>query len=235
MGLTPIAFNGVLPIIIVFAMASLKDFRRPWNNFPLKVLCLVISQVSQTFGEVDIVNHRQQLKLGWPWRWGPRLQWRPVARAQAQGYRPLLFSSWFHRRGAIQGWAPRVQAALDAAMNNIEEDIDIDALAITNAFAVRGTRKEKSSKKASRPKSSKVKEERSKENYPESRGLVPKWNAGALHSEAGIRDNSGSEDKTERSHFLDCLVFFCLACLLVRLVTLFLGLCAPHNINLPCI
>jgi kinesin family protein 3/17 len=70
--------------------------------------------------------------------------------------------------------APRVQAALDAAMNNIEEDIDIDALAITNAFAVRGTRKEKSSKKASRPKSSKVKEERSKENYPESRGLVPK-------------------------------------------------------------
>ncbi len=36
--------------------------------------------------------------------------------------------------------APRVQAALDAAMNNVEEDIDIDALAITNAFAVRGTR-----------------------------------------------------------------------------------------------
>ena len=70
--------------------------------------------------------------------------------------------------------APRVQAALDAAMNNIEEDIDIDALAITNAFAVRGTRKEKSSRKANRPKSSKVKEERSKENYPESRGLVPK-------------------------------------------------------------
>jgi len=70
--------------------------------------------------------------------------------------------------------APRVQAALDAAMNNIEEDIDIDALAITNAFAVRGTRKEKQAKKASRPKSSKTKDERSKENYPESRGLVPK-------------------------------------------------------------
>ena len=66
--------------------------------------------------------------------------------------------------------APRVQAALDAAMNNIEEDIDIDALAITNAFAVKGTRKEKSSKRP-RPKSSK-KEKR--ENYPESRGLVPK-------------------------------------------------------------
>eukprot|EP00092_Neocalanus_flemingeri_P002888 GFUD01003089.1.p1 GENE.GFUD01003089.1~~GFUD01003089.1.p1 ORF type:complete len:776 (-),score=221.90 GFUD01003089.1:576-2903(-) len=66
--------------------------------------------------------------------------------------------------------APRVQAALDAAMNNIEEDIDIDALAITNAFAVRGTRKEKSNKKP-RPKSSK--HER-KEKYPESRGLVPK-------------------------------------------------------------
>merc|ERR1719278_1412291 len=61
--------------------------------------------------------------------------------------------------------APRVQAALDAAMNNIEEDIDIDALAITNAFAVKGTRKEKSSKRP-RPKSSK-KEKR--ENYPESR------------------------------------------------------------------
>ena len=66
--------------------------------------------------------------------------------------------------------APRVQAALDAAMNNIEEDIDIDALAITNAFAVKGTRKEKTSKRP-RPKSSK-KEKR--ENYPESRGLVPK-------------------------------------------------------------
>merc|ERR1711962_517901 len=66
--------------------------------------------------------------------------------------------------------APRVQAALDAAMNNIEEDIDIDALAITNAFAVKGTRKEKSNKKL-RPKSSKREK---KENYPESRGLVPK-------------------------------------------------------------
>ena len=66
--------------------------------------------------------------------------------------------------------APRVQAALDAAMNNIEEDIDIDALAITNAFAVKGTRKEKTNKRP-RPKSSK-KEKR--ENYPESRGLVPK-------------------------------------------------------------
>ena len=66
--------------------------------------------------------------------------------------------------------APKVQAALDAAMNNMEEDIDIDALAISNAFAVRGTRKEKSQKKI-RPKSSK--KER-KENYPESRGLVPK-------------------------------------------------------------
>jgi kinesin family protein 3/17 len=70
--------------------------------------------------------------------------------------------------------APRVQAALDAAMNNIEEDIDIDALAISNAFAGKGTRKEKSAKKAARPKSSRTREERSKENYPESRGLVPK-------------------------------------------------------------
>ena len=66
--------------------------------------------------------------------------------------------------------APRVQAALDAAMNNIEEDIDIDALAITNAFAVKGTRKEKTSKRP-RPKSSKKEKH---ENYPESRGLVPK-------------------------------------------------------------
>merc|ERR1719150_3627987 len=66
--------------------------------------------------------------------------------------------------------APRVQAALDAAMNNIEEDIDIDALAISNTFAVKGTRKEKSNKKL-RPKSSRKEK---KENYPESRGLVPK-------------------------------------------------------------
>ena len=36
--------------------------------------------------------------------------------------------------------APRVQAALDAAMNNVEEDIDIDALAVSAAFAVKGTR-----------------------------------------------------------------------------------------------
>ena len=68
--------------------------------------------------------------------------------------------------------APRVQAALDAAMNNIEEDIDIDALAITNAFAVKGTRKEKTHKRM-RPKSSKMSRDK-KENYPESRGLVPK-------------------------------------------------------------
>ena len=33
--------------------------------------------------------------------------------------------------------APRVQAALDAAMNNVEEDIDIDALAISNTFEVK--------------------------------------------------------------------------------------------------
>ena len=33
--------------------------------------------------------------------------------------------------------APRVQAALDAAMNNVEEDIDIDALAISNTFQVK--------------------------------------------------------------------------------------------------
>jgi len=63
--------------------------------------------------------------------------------------------------------APRVQAALDAAMNNIEEDLDIDALAITNAFAVKGTRKEK---KKARPKSGRDR----RENYPQSRGLVPK-------------------------------------------------------------
>ena len=66
--------------------------------------------------------------------------------------------------------APRVQAELDKAMNNIEEDIDIDAQSITNALAIKGTRKEKSNKKL-RPKSSKKEK---KENYPESRGLVPK-------------------------------------------------------------
>ena len=75
--------------------------------------------------------------------------------------------------------APRVQAALDAAMNNIEEDIDIDALAISNAFAVKGTRKEKSKKSGNsgggRPKSSRIPgAERRSENYPQSRGLVPK-------------------------------------------------------------
>lgn len=74
--------------------------------------------------------------------------------------------------------APRVQAALDAAMNNIEEDIDIDALAISNAFAVKGTRKEKSKKSSSRPKSGRVAGSSggtdSRENYPQSRGLVPK-------------------------------------------------------------
>lgn len=87
--------------------------------------------------------------------------------------------------------APRVQAALDAAMNNVEEDIDIDALAISNTFQVKGTRKEKS-KKARRPKSSRsggnggvngngggmngssTGSSGRKVNYPESRGLVPK-------------------------------------------------------------
>lgn len=67
--------------------------------------------------------------------------------------------------------APRVQAALDAAMNNVEEDIDIDALAITNAFAVKGTRKEK--RRKTRPKSGRAAAEK-RENYPQSRGLVPK-------------------------------------------------------------
>eukprot|EP00088_Acartia_fossae_P027757 TRINITY_DN2848_c0_g1_i1.p1 TRINITY_DN2848_c0_g1~~TRINITY_DN2848_c0_g1_i1.p1 ORF type:complete len:808 (+),score=134.82 TRINITY_DN2848_c0_g1_i1:45-2468(+) len=78
--------------------------------------------------------------------------------------------------------APRVQAALDAAMNNVEEDIDIDALAISNTFEVKGTRKEKS-KKVRRPKSSRsngipggsgTTAQGRKVNYPESRGLVPK-------------------------------------------------------------
>jgi len=77
--------------------------------------------------------------------------------------------------------APRVQAALDAAMNNVEEDIDIDALAISNTFEVKGTRKEKS-KKGRRPKSSRSSGSMNgssnsntrKVNYPESRGLVPK-------------------------------------------------------------
>ena len=69
--------------------------------------------------------------------------------------------------------APRVQAALDAAMNNVEEDIDIDALAISSAFAVRGTRKEKAGKKM-RLKSGKFEDGGKKELYPQSRGLVPK-------------------------------------------------------------
>ena len=130
----------------------------------------------------------------------------------------------------------RVQAALDAAMNNMEEDIDIDALAITNAFAVKGTRKEKSHKKL-RPKSSKKEK---KENYPESRGLVPKWEELA-HCEAGsdiINYSADDEDTSDEdfdivylknSNFLDYLCIFCLACFFVRIIQIAFGFIDPFE------
>ena len=122
-------------------------------------------------------------------------------------------------------------------MNNIEEDLDIDALAITNAFAVKGTRKEK---KKLRPKSGRER----RENYPQSRGLVPKW-FDLTHQETGglpefrnrslESDFSDSDsvsintviDSTENRYFEPelCnqsinsnLAFFCMACLFCRLL-----------------
>ena len=127
-------------------------------------------------------------------------------------------------------------------MNNIEEDIDIDAQSITNAFAIKGTRKEKSNKKL-RPKSSKKEK---KENYPESRGLVPKWGCGR-HLEAGDRSSSeadtylysADDEDTEdeetqlyvlyKSNFLDYLCIFCLACFFVRIVQVTFGFIDPFN------
>lgn len=65
--------------------------------------------------------------------------------------------------------APRVQAALDAAMANVEPDIELDVRALNGLQSnlVKGTRK---------PKKSSEKSERGSSNraYPSSRGLVPK-------------------------------------------------------------
>lgn len=133
--------------------------------------------------------------------------------------------------------APRVQAALDAAMNNIEEDLDIDALAITNAFAVKGTRKEK---KKARPKSGRDR----RENYPQSRGLVPKWSdlthqgAGglpefrnwefesdfsdsdsvSLNTVIDSSENRRFKSKTCNQSINSNLAFFCVVCLVCRLL-----------------
>ncbi len=60
--------------------------------------------------------------------------------------------------------APRVQAALDAALLNVEPDIDIDVSALSNASAVRGTRQ----------RNNKEKKPSRNDQYPSSRGLVPK-------------------------------------------------------------
>ena len=73
--------------------------------------------------------------------------------------------------------APRVQAALDAAMLNVEPDIEVDVTALSSKTAVRGMRKNSQGGTISSSKSS------SKSNrlsntpataYPASRGLVPK-------------------------------------------------------------
>lgn len=76
--------------------------------------------------------------------------------------------------------APRVQAALDAAMLNVEPDIDIDVGALNNNLAVKGLRKSSSNqnmKSATNPTPTAKKRlatSSSKSAYPSSRGLVPK-------------------------------------------------------------
>ena len=74
--------------------------------------------------------------------------------------------------------APRVQAALDAAMLNVEPDIEVDVTALSSKTAVRGMRKNsqgglahsstKSSSKSNRLSTAPA------TAYPASRGLVPK-------------------------------------------------------------
>jgi kinesin family protein 3/17 len=75
--------------------------------------------------------------------------------------------------------APRVQAALDAAMLNVEPDIEVDVTALSSKTAVRGMRK--NSQGASSVYSSKSSSKSSTRlsgvpgaAYPASRGLVPK-------------------------------------------------------------
>lgn len=74
--------------------------------------------------------------------------------------------------------APRVQAALDAAMLNVEPDIEVDVTALSSKAAVRGMRK--SSQGGLITGSSKTSNKKNRLSgtsgaaYPASRGLVPK-------------------------------------------------------------
>ena len=77
--------------------------------------------------------------------------------------------------------APRVQAALDAAMANIEPDIELDVRALQSNPVVKGTRKpKKNSLNGSNPNSSGGNGSgasgsgNNTKAYPSSRGLVPK-------------------------------------------------------------
>eukprot|EP00095_Tigriopus_kingsejongensis_P004116 snap_masked-scaffold122_size333723-processed-gene-1.7 protein:Tk04116 transcript:snap_masked-scaffold122_size333723-processed-gene-1.7-mRNA-1 annotation:"hypothetical protein LOTGIDRAFT_226662" len=73
--------------------------------------------------------------------------------------------------------APRVQAALDAAMQNIEPDIDIDVMALNSSNHVTGQRNGERRPKGGGGGGSGGRSKEAKENrpsYPASRGLVPK-------------------------------------------------------------
>ena len=78
--------------------------------------------------------------------------------------------------------APRVQAALDAAMANIEPDIELDVRALQSNPVVKGTRKpKKNSLNGSNPNSGgggngngASGSGNNTKAYPSSRGLVPK-------------------------------------------------------------
>ena len=68
--------------------------------------------------------------------------------------------------------APRVQAALDAAMANIEPDIELDVRALQSNPVVKGTRKPK--KNSGNNQNSGGGSGNGNKAYPSSRGLVPK-------------------------------------------------------------
>lgn len=79
--------------------------------------------------------------------------------------------------------APRVQAALDAAMHNVEPDIEVDVSALNAKVGqapVRGFRKHTSGSSFSKKnakncwKDKAPNEPSTREAYPSSRGLVPK-------------------------------------------------------------
>ena len=75
--------------------------------------------------------------------------------------------------------APRVQAALDAAMLNVEPDIEVDVTALSSKTAVRGMRKSSqgglsNSSSKSNTKNNNRLSGKPAAAYPASRGLVPK-------------------------------------------------------------